>query len=66
MTFWFGPTFDRGLNTKLGPEQMKRWFGSGSDEEIISKFKGDHEKFVSGQYDHWTHDKDGRLACILL
>jgi len=66
LLFWFGPTFDRGLNTPAGPEQYKRWFGTGDDAEIVTKFKTDLENLVAGKYAHWQSDKDGRLASIIL
>jgi uncharacterized protein (DUF924 family) len=36
------------------------------DNEIREKFLEDLNKLVSGEYDGWKQDKDGKLAAIIL
>ena len=53
---------------------MKRWFGVGLskeqaadlDREIKDLFESDYNAYCAGDYSGWQHDRDGRLAAVIL
>ena len=70
--FWYPPGHDR----DLAPTQdmLAFWFGfkmtpeeqAELDKEILEKFEKDYDNYLARQYTGWPHDRDGRLAAILL
>ena len=71
LEFWYGADYDR----KSAPgDRMKKWFGFGMtkeqsaelDAEIKGKFESDYDNYCSGEYSGWEHDRDGRLAAVIL
>lgn len=71
LDYWFPQQWDR--VSYPGREQiLGRWFGRASaarnqiDADIKQRFEEDYERHMSGEYEDWRLDKDGRLASMIL
>ena len=68
---WYEAGYDRKSDPGV---RMGRWFGFQSsaeqiaawDADIKEKFEKDYDNYCMGEYTGWPHDRDGRLAAVLL
>ena len=64
LDLWYEKGADR--NTGVSKEKMFKWFGKSFDEPIAKQFSEVIPKLRAGEYEHWKHDHDGRLAYIII
>ncbi|CDW86869.1 membrane protein [Stylonychia lemnae] len=66
LNYWYIPGSDR--NGDIDPSLFKKWFGASAetDAEITQNFKEDLLKLANGDHEAWKHDKEGKLAAVIL
>ena len=71
LEFWYEAGYDR----KSDPgARFKKWFGVGLskeqsadvDRQTKELFEKDYDAYCLGEYTGWPHDRDGRLAAVIL
>jgi uncharacterized protein (DUF924 family) len=66
LNFWLGAPDQRNLPPTS--DLMQKWFSFSTDldQEIKENFEEDLNKLAKGEYEDWKHDRDGRIAAVLL
>ena len=71
LEFWYEADYDR----KSDPgTRFQKWYGVGLSKEeqadvdrtIKELFEKDYDEYLQGEYTGWPHDRDGRLAAVIL